>query len=157
MYRKGVSAIIKNKNNEFLLVNLNSFEDKFFAIPGGGVEDGESLEEAVYREIKEELGIFEKSLVRKGKSEIPLRFIFKTPKINSKGEEYIGSERYFFGFSFIGEDNEILLQKEEVRAYKWVAFEDLGTYLLFEGQLDDTVGKIKDENLWRWNLEHDIK
>lgn len=151
MYRKGVSAIIKNKNNEFLLLNLNSFEERYFAIPGGGVEEGESLEEAVYREIKEELGISKKSLEIKGKCEVPLQFVFKTPKINSKGEEYVGSERYFFGFSFSGEENEIVLQEEEVRIYKWVAFEDLGKYLLFEGQLEDTMGKIKDLNLQQTN------
>jgi ADP-ribose pyrophosphatase YjhB (NUDIX family) len=50
MYRKGVSALIINKNDEFLLVNLKSFEEKYFAIPGGGVEQGETLEDAVYRE-----------------------------------------------------------------------------------------------------------
>lgn len=57
MHRKGVSALIINQNQEFLLVNLNSFEDKYFAIPGGGQEDGESLEDTVYREILE---IFQK-------------------------------------------------------------------------------------------------
>jgi len=62
MYRKGVSALIVNNNNEFLLVNLESFEDKYFAIPGGGIEQGETLENAVYREIYEELGIGKKSL-----------------------------------------------------------------------------------------------
>ena len=43
MFRKGVSAIVINKKNEFLLVNLESFEDKYFAIPGGGVEQEETL------------------------------------------------------------------------------------------------------------------
>ncbi|MDZ4205732.1 MAG: NUDIX hydrolase, partial [Patescibacteria group bacterium] len=62
MYRKGVSAIIINKKNELLLVNLESFEDKYFAIPGGGIESKESLEDAVYRELNEELGIKEKNL-----------------------------------------------------------------------------------------------
>ncbi len=52
MYRKGVSALILNTKKEFLLVNFNSFEDKYFAIAGGGVEEGESLNVAVYREIK---------------------------------------------------------------------------------------------------------
>ena len=39
MYRKGVSALIMNKNKELLLVNLMSFEEKYFAIPGGGLEE----------------------------------------------------------------------------------------------------------------------
>jgi ADP-ribose pyrophosphatase YjhB (NUDIX family) len=52
MYRKGVAALIINDNQELLLVNLISFEEKYFAIHGGGSEKGESLEDTVYREIK---------------------------------------------------------------------------------------------------------
>ena len=47
MYRKGVSALIINKNKEFLLVNLESFREEFFAVPGGGIEQRETLENAV--------------------------------------------------------------------------------------------------------------
>ncbi len=57
MYRKGVSALIVNKQDEFLLVNLLSFEERFFAIPGGGIDEGESFEDTAYREIHEELNI----------------------------------------------------------------------------------------------------
>ena len=53
MYRKGVSALVINDQQEFLLVNLESFEERFFAIPGGGLDAGESLESAVYRELFE--------------------------------------------------------------------------------------------------------
>jgi ADP-ribose pyrophosphatase YjhB (NUDIX family) len=77
MYRKGVSAIIINKKDEFLLVNLESFEDRYFAIPGGGVEQGETLENVVYREISEELNIEKKSLQFIGQSNISQ----KTPKL----------------------------------------------------------------------------
>ena len=55
---------------------------------------------------------------------------------------YEGSEMYFFGFRFIGNDNEIKLQESEVRAYKWVSFNDLKGYLLFDNQLEETSEKI---------------
>lgn len=144
MYRKGISALIVNTKNEFLLVNLVSFEDRFFAIPGGGVEKNETLEDAAYREIKEELGIDSGSLEKVGTSNNPLLFTFKVPKVNSEGKEYVGSERHFFAFRFIGSDNEIHLAENEVRAYKWVPFSELGTYLLFDNQLTDTTEKIKE-------------
>jgi GrpB-like predicted nucleotidyltransferase (UPF0157 family)/8-oxo-dGTP pyrophosphatase MutT (NUDIX family) len=144
MYRKGVSALITNKKNEFLLVNLESFEDKYFAIPGGGIEQGETLEDAVYRELNEELGIKEKSLQIIGQSDIPAKFKFKVVKMNRDGIEYEGSERYFFGFRFIGENSEIKLLDGEIRSYKWISYSDLKDYLLFDNQLLETLEKIKE-------------
>lgn len=142
LFRKGASALIINNKNEFLLVNLESFEEKYFAIPGGGVEQGETLEKAVYREIKEELNIDKKSLLLIGKSDLPIIIKFKNIKFNDDGKKFDGMERYFFGFKFIGEDSEIKLQETEIRSYKWVSFDDLKDYLLFDDQLTDTAEKI---------------
>jgi putative (di)nucleoside polyphosphate hydrolase len=141
-YRKGVSALILNKNNEVLIVNLISFESHFFAIPGGGVETGETPEDAVYREIQEELSIARSSLEFVGTCKEPLRLLFKTEKLNRDGVEYDGMEREFFGFRFTGDDSEISLQPEEIRSYKWVSFTDLKEYLLFDNQFEDTSVKL---------------
>lgn len=144
MYRKGVSALIVNRKSEFLLVNLESFEDKYFAVPGGGVEENETLLEAAYREVQEELGINRTSLEFVAQSTIPLKFTFKVIKLARDGKEYVGSERHFFGFRFTGNDSEIMLKKGEVRACKWVAFAELHSYLLFDNQLKDTSEKIRE-------------
>lgn len=148
MYRKGVSALIINKDHQFLLVNLTSFEEKYYVIPGGGIEEGENLEEAVYREIEEELGISKENLNFVGKSSLPLQVKFKVTKINRDGKEYDGSERYFFGFSFIGTDSDIHLKKDEVRVYKWVSFAELNNYLLFDNQSEETAEKIMEIFTW---------
>ena len=78
MYRKGVSAIIVSKNDAFLLVNLKSFAPQYFAILGGELERGETLEEAAYREICEEVGVSKESLELIGTCQKPLHFRFKT-------------------------------------------------------------------------------
>src|SRR3989344_2338495 len=132
LFRKGVSALITNKKREFLLVNLEDFKNHFFAIPGGGLEENESTEDAVYREIQEELGITKQSLELVGVCEESLKLIFKTKKLQRDGIEYDGSERDFFGFKFTGNDSEIKLQEGEVRSYKWVSYENLKDYLLFD-------------------------
>lgn len=142
MLRKGVSAIIVNKRNEFLLVNLESFEDKYFAIPGGGIEPGETMKEAVYREIKEELGIGKQLLDLIGACKEPLKFKFKTKKLYYNNIEYDGSERHFVGFKFKGDDNDIKLNKNEIRSYQWVSYNNLKDYLLFDNQLTKTSEKI---------------
>ncbi|NDE68110.1 NUDIX domain-containing protein [bacterium] len=144
MYRKGVSALIFNKKDQLLLVNLESFNEKYFSVPGGSLEEGETLEQAAYREVAEELGIRKDSLELVGKSSLPLQVTFREIKLIRDGKEYQGSERYFFGFHFTGDDGEIGLKKGEVRAYKWVAFAELKDYLLFDNQLDDTLRKIAE-------------
>ena len=142
LFRKGVSALIMNDKNEFLLVNLETFKTHFFAIPGGGLDGNESTEDAVYREIQEELGIARQSLELVGVCNESLKLLFKTKKLQRNGVEYDGSERYFFGFKFTGSDSEIKLQEDEIRSYKWVSYENLKGYLLFDDQLKDTQEKI---------------
>ena len=142
MYRKGVSVLIINNHQEFLIVNLESFETRFFAVPGGGLDEGETLEQAAYREVEEELGITTNSLEFVGVSDKPLQIKFKTKKLVRDGVEYEGSERHFFAFRFTGNEDEIVLQEGEVRSCKWVSFENLKDDLLFDGQLEETAEKI---------------
>jgi 8-oxo-dGTP diphosphatase len=52
--RKNPRAILRDKNGNIALQNIQ--RDNFHKLPGGGMEEGESLEDAVQREIKEEVG-----------------------------------------------------------------------------------------------------
>ncbi len=51
----GVKCIL-HYGDEVLLIR-NSYGLKLWTLPGGGVKQGESLEEAVIREVKEEVGV----------------------------------------------------------------------------------------------------
>ncbi len=54
----GVGAFIINNNQEVLLLKrLKSPEKCSWTIPGGSVEFGETIEEAVIREVREEVGV----------------------------------------------------------------------------------------------------
>lgn len=54
----GVGAVIINDNNEILLLlRKKSPECGYWTIPGGTVEFGERVEEAIVREVQEELGV----------------------------------------------------------------------------------------------------
>jgi 8-oxo-dGTP diphosphatase len=54
----GVGAVITNARNEILLLlRKKSPELGYWTIPGGSVEFGENIEDAIIREVKEELGV----------------------------------------------------------------------------------------------------
>jgi ADP-ribose pyrophosphatase YjhB (NUDIX family) len=52
--RKRVSVVIL-KDGKVLFLRRVKPDREYFVIPGGGVENGESIEEALVREVKEEL------------------------------------------------------------------------------------------------------
>ena len=68
-------------NNGLLLIHRikqkNGVKQEYYVIPGGGIEEGESYEDTVKREIKEELGIDVK----------PVRLLYKQ-KINNEVHNY---------------------------------------------------------------------
>ena len=59
MIIKVAVAIIINSNNEILISRRSAqqHQGNKWEFPGGKVEEGETVEDALYREIKEELGI----------------------------------------------------------------------------------------------------
>lgn len=60
-HKLGVLALITNNKGEILLTQRNEPRFKLWhkkwQLPGGGVENGETVEETVTREVKEELGV----------------------------------------------------------------------------------------------------
>lgn len=54
----GVALILKQDSKILLMKRLNTgWQDGLYALPGGGVENGETVKQAISREVNEELGI----------------------------------------------------------------------------------------------------
>ncbi len=90
--RKSSRAIILNKRNEIFLFRYTfdffAEQESIWITPGGGLDDGESFEEALKRELFEELGI---ELTEKA----PFVF-YRTPLYELKNGETVQSEERFY-------------------------------------------------------------
>ena len=57
VYRRSRSVAIVVRNGKILMERVFYFGREFFTVPGGGIEEGETPEQAVLRELKEECGL----------------------------------------------------------------------------------------------------
>ena len=106
-----VGALIFNQEKKVFLMKSHKWKNKY-VIPGGHVELGETLKEALKREIKEEtnLDIFDINFI------ISQEFIY--------GDEFY-EKRHFIFFNFVCETNltDVVLN-DEAQEFVWVTCEE---------------------------------
>lgn len=95
--RKTVRAIVVDKNKDIYLLFIEGKDQfgnrKHFETPGGGVEENESLAEALKREIKEELGYSIKNIKSIGHIDIQYNLLNRIDEgyfFYCELDEYIG-------------------------------------------------------------------
>jgi len=138
-YRQSTSAVILDKNGRILIVQNNSYKDNEWNIPGGGIEEGETPEITIIRELNEELGSDKFEIVKISKQ--TYRYEWPDELINKKITEnkpvFRGQERTRFLVKFLGEEIDLTPQAEEIRIIKWVFPKELSTYLIFPNQMQE--------------------
>ena len=120
-YRKCVGMMIFNKKKEVLVGRRIDHPSGFWQMPQGGIDDHEKPEEAVWREMIEEIGTNNAKLIKQSSQWIQYNIPSNTLKTLPWGEKYIGQTQKWFVFRFNGNDNEINVGTEnpEFSEWKW--------------------------------------
>lgn len=123
-YRPNVASVIINKDNKILWAKR--VDEDNWQFPQGGIQKGETPEQAMYREVYEEVGLKKNSFEILGRSadwlkyDVPEKFI----KTYWQGR-YKGQKQIWFLLKFIGSDDLINLNlhdSPEFDDWKWENF-----------------------------------
>ena len=119
-YRKGVGIFLINKKKK-LWIGKRINSEKFWQMPQGGIDNMETEDEAMKRELLEEIGTNKIQIICKSKDhlryDIPKNLIKKLWK-----GKYLGQSQRWFACKFLGVDKDINLNlhKPEFSSWKWI-------------------------------------
>lgn len=143
-YRKGVFAIIIDEKDKFLLVKKIDYKEGWTVI-GGGQKDGESLEQNLYREIEEELGIGEESFELIGVANTKVKYNYPVELAKRvHGGRYEGQIYTQCLLRFVGKKSDIKLCTIEFKDSIWVEGSKLKDYLIFPDQYTNHKRAIEE-------------
>ena len=109
-----VGALIINSENRILLVKSHKWMNGKYSVPGGHVEIGESFEEAIIREVKEETGL----------DIVPKRLFMIQECVHPK--EFFKKKHFiFFDYICQTENIKVQLDERELQEYNWFKIEDI--------------------------------
>jgi putative (di)nucleoside polyphosphate hydrolase len=123
-YRPNVASVIINKDNKILWAKR--VDEDNWQFPQGGIQKGETPEQAMYREVYEEVGLKKNSFEILGRSadwlkyDVPEKFV----KTYWQGR-YKGQKQIWFLLKFIGSDDLINLNlhdSPEFDDWRWENF-----------------------------------
>lgn len=148
-YRQKTAAIVLNRQNQILLVQLQSYGENDWNIPGGELEESESPKQGLLRELEEELGTDKFEIVEKSaiKNQYDWPDFVVAKRLREHGTTYRGQQQIQFIIRFTGDESQIELQDEEIRKLKWVDYEDLKDNLNFPGQRENIEKVISNSSV----------
>ena len=126
-YRKCVGMMILNTQNEILVGRRLDHPSGYWQMPQGGIDKDEFPEEAVWREMMEEVGTNKAKLLHISSQWLNYDIPQDTLDTLPWGKKYIGQTQRWFVFRFTGKDSDINIGTEnpEFSEWKWTKYESL--------------------------------
>ena len=126
-YRKCVGMMILNHYKEILVGRRIDHPSGFWQMPQGGIDENEDPEQAVWREMEEEIGTNKAKLIKISKQWIKYDIPKETLKTLPWGKKYIGQTQKWFAFQFTGKDEDINIETEnpEFSEWKWINMQSI--------------------------------
>jgi putative (di)nucleoside polyphosphate hydrolase len=125
-YRRGVGIMLINTRTEIFIARRNDVPGEAWQMPQGGIDRGETPEQAAFRELKEEIGTDNAEIVAESKHWLYYDLPENLAK-NAWGGRWRGQRQKWFVMLFRGDDSEINLATKhpEFDAWRWVPVYEL--------------------------------
>jgi putative (di)nucleoside polyphosphate hydrolase len=123
-FRPNVGIILSDKNGRLLWARRVGGQDAW-QFPQGGINTNERAEEALYRELMEEVGLSEQDTKVLGATKGWLRYRLPKKLIRPKAPQCIGQKQKWFLLEFTGDESAINLNmhgKPEFDTWDWVSY-----------------------------------
>ena len=119
--------MILNKDKEILVGRRLDHPSGFWQMPQGGIDDNENPEDAVWREMMEEIGTNKAELIKVSNQWVRYEIPAETLKTLPWSKKYIGQTQKWFAFQFIGEDSDINVGTDdpEFSEWKWAKIDSI--------------------------------
>ena len=126
-YRRCVGMMILNASNEILVGRRLDHPSGYWQMPQGGIDQNENPQEAVWREMMEEIGTNKAEIFKVSTQWInyakPQETLDKLPW----GKKWIGQTQKWFIFKFTGQKTDINVHTKnpEFSEWKWMRHTEL--------------------------------
>jgi putative (di)nucleoside polyphosphate hydrolase len=125
-YRRGVGLVLFNADGLVWAGRRIDQKGDAWQMPQGGIDDGETPEQAALRELEEEIGTGRAEIIAQSKDWLTYELPPELVGVAWKGR-YRGQKQKWFALRFTGADSDISIETEhpEFAEWRWVEFDQL--------------------------------
>ncbi len=125
-YRLGVGLVLFNADGLVWAGRRLDQKIEAWQMPQGGIDDGETPEQAALRELEEEIGTGKAEIIAESKDWLTYELPPELVGVAWKGR-YRGQKQKWFALRFTGRESDIRIDTEhpEFAEWRWVEFEQL--------------------------------